>query len=57
MEGLVNKHKLTIIGSGYVGMSLGVLFGQFHDVTILEIDESRVNKINKGISTVKDNLI
>lgn len=57
MEGLVNKHKLTIIGSGYVGMSLGVLFGQFHDVTILEIDESKVNKINKGISTVKDNLI
>mgnify|MGYP001496667586 FL=1 len=57
MEGLVNKHKLTIIGSGYVGMSLGVLFGQFHDVTILEIDESKVNKINKGISTVKDSLI
>jgi UDPglucose 6-dehydrogenase len=57
MEGLVNKHKLTIIGSGYVGMSLGVLFGQFHDVTILEIDANKVNKINKGISTVKDNLI
>ena len=57
MGELVNKKKLTIIGSGYVGMSLGVLFGQYHDVTILEIDVNKVNKINKGISTVKDNLI
>ena len=49
-----NKIKITIVGSGYVGMSLGVLLAQKNNVVILDIDEARVDKINKNLSTVAD---
>jgi len=51
---LLNKTKITIVGSGYVGMSLAVLFAQFNEVNVLDIDKSRVDKINKNQSTVED---
>ena len=49
--------KITIVGSGYVGMSLSVLFAQYNDVTVLDIDEERVNRINNKQSTVVDSEI
>mgnify|MGYP001359061429 CR=1 FL=1 len=49
--------KITIVGSGYVGMSLSVLFAQHNDVIVLDIDEDRVNKINNKKSTVVDSEI
>ena len=59
MEELVSKKQLiTIIGSGYVGMSLSVLLSKGNNrVKILEIDKEKVKKINKGLSTVRDELI
>lgn len=48
------KSKITIVGCGYVGMSLGVLFSQDNEVTMLDIDQSRVDIVNNGHSTVKD---
>ena len=59
MEELVSKKKLiTIVGAGYVGMSLSVLLGKDNNhVKILEIDENKVQQINDGFSTVKDELI
>jgi len=42
------------VGSGYVGMSLAVLLAQHNDVTILDIDLERVEKINNKESTVAD---
>ncbi|MDA9866925.1 nucleotide sugar dehydrogenase [Gammaproteobacteria bacterium] len=54
---MLKTPKITIIGSGYVGMSLGVLLGQKCEVTILEIDKVKVDKINKGVSPIKDSLI
>jgi UDPglucose 6-dehydrogenase len=48
------KKKITIVGSGYVGMSLSVLLSQKNDVTVLDIDEERVDKINNGKSTIDD---
>ena len=48
------KIKITVVGSGYVGMSLSVLLAQRNDVTILDIDQDRVDKINKSQSTVYD---
>lgn len=51
------KYKITIVGAGYVGISLAVLLSQKHEVVVLDIDEERVNKINKKQSTVKDNAI
>ena len=48
------KTKVTIVGSGYVGMSLAVLLAQHNDVIILDVDASRVNAINSLKSTVND---
>ena len=53
----MKKTKITVVGSGYVGMSLAVLLGQHNDVTLLDIDPVRVDKINKNQSTVVDNEI
>ena len=49
-----NKHNITVVGSGYVGMSISVLLSQDNNVTVLDIDEERVDKINRKISTVVD---
>ena len=46
--------KITIVGSGYVGMSLSVMIAQKHTVTVLDIDKYRVEKINKKLSTISD---
>lgn len=46
--------KITVVGSGYVGMSLSVLMAQNNDVTVLEIDKNKIEKINKKQSTIKD---
>ena len=50
----MNKIKITVVGSGYVGMSLAVLLAQHNDVVILEVDADRVNKVNNKQSTVAD---
>ena len=51
---MAKKTKITVVGSGYVGMSLSVLLAQHTDVTILDIDATRVDKINNRQSTVAD---
>jgi UDPglucose 6-dehydrogenase len=51
---LTNKTKITVVGSGYVGMSLAVLFAQHNDVVVLDVDASRVEKVNNKQSTVAD---
>ena len=51
---MANKTKITVVGSGYVGMSLSVLLAQHNDVTVLDIDAERVDKINSKQSTVAD---
>ena len=51
---MTNKTKITVVGSGYVGMSLAVLFAQHNDVTVLDIDAERVGRINNKQSTVAD---
>ena len=48
------KAKVTVVGSGYVGMSLAVLLAQHNDVTVLDIDPDRVDQVNRRESTVAD---
>ena len=48
------KTKITVVGSGYVGISLSVLLAQHNDVIVLDIDATRVGKINSKQSTVAD---
>ena len=51
---MINKTKITVVGSGYVGMSLAVLLSQHNEVTVLDIDQVRVDKINNKLATVAD---
>ena len=51
---MTNKTKITVVGSGYVGMSLAVLLAQNNDVVVLDVDASRVEKVNNKKSTVAD---
>jgi UDPglucose 6-dehydrogenase len=52
-----SSHNIAIIGSGYVGMSLATLLSQYYKVTIVDIDKEKVDKINSGISPIKDSMI
>ena len=49
--------NITIVGGGYVGMSLAALLGQKYSVTIIDTDQSKVNKINNQESCIEDRLI
>ncbi len=49
--------KITVVGSGYVGMSIAALLADKNKLTILDIDIDRVNKINSNQSTIEDALI
>lgn len=51
---MTKKTKITVVGSGYVGMSLSVLLAQNNDVTVLDIDPARIEKIHNNESTVAD---
>lgn len=51
---MTERIKITVVGSGYVGMSLSVLLAQHCDVTVLDIDAERVARINNKQSTVAD---
>tara|TARA_B100000989_G_scaffold294100_1_gene272510 strand:- start:18 stop:1196 length:1179 start_codon:yes stop_codon:yes gene_type:complete len=51
---LTKKTKITVVGSGYVGMSLSTLLSQHNDVTIFDVDAEKVKKINNKLSTVSD---
>ena len=50
----MKREKITVVGSGYVGMSLSVLLAQHNDVTVLDIDAERVDCINNKKSTIAD---
>ena len=54
---MTNKTKITVVGSGYVGMSLAVLLAQHNNVVVLDVDAARVDKVNNRQSTVADNEI
>jgi UDPglucose 6-dehydrogenase len=51
---LANKTKITVVGSGYVGMSLAVLLAQHNNVVVLDVDPARVDRVNSKQSTVTD---
>jgi UDPglucose 6-dehydrogenase len=51
---LASKTKITVVGSGYVGMSLSLLLDQCNEITVLDIGQDRADKINSRQSTVSD---
>jgi UDPglucose 6-dehydrogenase len=46
--------NITVVGTGYVGLSLSVLLAQHNNVTALDIDEKKINLINDKISPIAD---
>ena len=49
--------NISVVGSGYVGMALAVLLSQKTNVKISDIDEDRLEKINKKKNNIKDPLL
>ena len=49
--------KITVVGQGYVGLSLSTLLSQQYQVTALDIVLEKVEKINNRISPIDDSLI
>jgi len=42
--------KITMIGSGYVGLVSGTCFADFgHDVTCVDLDKNKIDSLNNGI--------
>ncbi|MCL2247749.1 MAG: nucleotide sugar dehydrogenase [Oscillospiraceae bacterium] len=46
--------NITIVGIGYVGLSLAVLLAQENDVIALDIAQSKIDALNARISPIKD---
>lgn len=46
--------KITIVGAGYVGISMAVLLSQHNDVIAHDVIEEKVAKLNRGESPIRD---
>ena len=49
--------KIAVAGTGYVGLSLATLLAVNNEVIATDIDENKVNLINKRISPIQDDYI
>ena len=47
--------NITIIGSGYVGLALAISLSSKYHVSVHDIDEKKVKKLNQGQSPLDDN--
>lgn len=46
--------RITVVGAGYVGISLAVLLARQHSVILVDILQYKVDQINRGVSPIKD---
>ena len=46
--------KIAIVGTGYVGLSVGVLLSQHNEVVALDVIPDKVEKINRKESPIQD---
>lgn len=53
----VERKKIAVAGTGYVGLSLAVLLSQHNDVTAVDIVPGKVEKLNNWQSPIQDDFI
>ena len=53
----IERKKIAVAGTGYVGLSLAVLLSQHNDVTAVDIVPEKVEKLNNWISPIQDEYI
>lgn len=53
----MNKYKIAVAGTGYVGMSMATLLAQNHEVVAVDVIPEKVEKINNRISPIQDDYI
>ncbi len=51
---LANKLKISVIGAGYVGLSLAVLLSKKNIVKLFDIDKNKIDQINNNSNPIKD---
>lgn len=50
----VSSTRVTVVGTGYVGLSIAVLLSQRHPVVSYDIDEGRIEGLGQGRSPIVD---
>lgn len=53
----MKKYKITVVGIGYVGLSVATLLAQHNAVCMIDIDLEKVEMVNKRKSPIRDNEI
>ncbi len=53
----MEKYKIAVAGTGYVGMSIATLLSQHHQVTAVDVIPKKVNLINQHKSPIQDEYI
>ena len=49
--------KITVVGTGYVGLSLAILLAQHNEVRALDLDAKKIEMLNKKLLPIADSEI
>lgn len=53
----IHRHRITVAGTGYVGLSIATLLAQHNDVVAVDVVDTKVRMINSGKSPIQDDYI
>lgn len=53
----MKKQNITVVGIGYVGLGVGVMLSTEHNVTMLDVDQRKVDMLRLRKSPIKEDMI